>query len=317
MSSLHHRRYRILSQLQGQTIRIPNLLTRGPVKDWPCEISPHSYTVSDKMNDMLTRYCKNPGLRESLQKADLDGALGGWYPYAGLDRLEALTAFQSWLFIVDDMLDTFSDPRNFNSPALEELQSQTIGHVYRTLGLPEPAGYTRDPDAYTDPAVLSYAEFGRAVSASCTPSQRQRAAAEAKFTLDSYRLEWENRLSGQMPSLAHYRRYRPGSSCIRQVVTNLEYANGLALPDAVMLSHEMDRLQRAVVARHWVNNDIVSLGKEFRARFLDNIVVLLALADDADDATEAMLDAEARLVAKHRGTAYGTRSRRLLETRRI
>ncbi|KAK7932637.1 Pristinol synthase [Apiospora marii] len=323
---LSSERDRILSQLHGQTIRIPNLLTRGPVKDWPCELNPHSYAVSGKVTDMLTRYCTNPILREALQNADIDGLLGGWYPRASLDRLEALIVFQSWMFIVDDMLDTFSDHRNFNSPELEELHSQTIGYVYRSLGLPEPDGYARD--TYTDPAVLAYAEFGRAVAEKCTLSQRQRVATEAKFTFDCYRMEWENRLSGRMPTLPYYRHYRQGSSCIRQVVTNLEYANALTLPDAVMRSPEMDRLQRAVVARHWINNDIVSLGKEFRAGFLDNLVVLLAGGGDGRDgsdggggmdaqrgidravaeldaATDAMLEAEARLLAKYSGTAYG------------
>lgn len=52
---LSSERGRILSQLHGQTIRIPDLLKRGPVKDWPCELNPHSYTVSGKMTDMLAR----------------------------------------------------------------------------------------------------------------------------------------------------------------------------------------------------------------------------------------------------------------------
>lgn len=58
--------------------------------------------------------------------------------------------------------------------------------MHRSLGLPEPEGYARD--TYTDPAVLAYAEFGRAVAEKCTLSQRQRIAAEAKFTFDCYRL---------------------------------------------------------------------------------------------------------------------------------
>lgn len=73
--------------------------------------------------------------------------------------------------------------------------------------------------------------------------------------------------------------------------------------------------------RHWINNDIVSLGKEVRAGFLDNLVVLLAArrgggAMDAqrgidravaelDAATDAILEAEASLLTKYSGTAYG------------
>lgn len=102
-----------------------------------------------------------------------------------------------------------------------------------------------------------------------------------------------------------------------------------------MRSPEMDRLQRAVVARHWINNDIVSLGKEFRAGFLDNLVALLAAGGEGgggggdggdggdgrgmvmdaqrgidravaelDAATDAMIEAEAHLLAKYSGTAY-------------
>uniref|UniRef100_A0AAU7YQI5 Terpene synthase n=1 Tax=Colletotrichum echinochloae TaxID=537474 RepID=A0AAU7YQI5_9PEZI len=271
-------REQILEQLHGQKVRIPDL--GKLMDDWPKDLSHHVEAVNSKILQIIETHAVNDTVRMRLTKAMLSKQLAGWYPYASCDRIEALTSFQAWMFIIDDMLDQYSLVQNFDFEALHVMLSDCRDFVERSLGVLTTAEAStvqyRDHDA-----VVSFTEYADAVRRfySDNYSYRVRIAKEATATLNGYRQEALNRYAGRVPTLEEYLGYREASSCIMQVAVNLEFANGISLPEDVMASEEMKRLYSAAVAVIWIVNDIVSMRKEIKEGFVENLVVLLANGD--------------------------------------
>ncbi|KZL77987.1 pentalenene synthase [Colletotrichum tofieldiae] len=268
-------REQILQQLHGQNVRIPDL--GKLMTDWPKDQSPHVEAVDSKILQIIETHAVNDTVRMRLTKAMLSKQLAGWYPYASCDRIEALTSFQAWMFIIDDMLDQYSLVRKFDFEALHVMLADCRDFVERSLGVLTTAETStmqyRDHDA-----VVSFEEYANAVRRfySENYSYRVRIAKEATATLNGYRQEALNRYAGRVPTLDKYLSYREASSCIMQVAMNLEFANGISLPEEVMASEEMQRLYHAAVAVIWIVNDVVSMRKEIKEGFVENLVVLLA-----------------------------------------
>ncbi|KAF4835925.1 Non-reducing polyketide synthase fsr1 [Colletotrichum tropicale] len=222
----------------------------------------------------------NESVRARLTKAKLADQLAGWYPFATCDTMAALTSFQVWMFIIDDLLDQYSLPQRFDYAALQILLADCRDFIQQSLGLSQKCdndGYEyRDHDA-----VTSFKEYAGAVMKTFGDNHayRSRIAREAIATLDGYRHEAMNRHQGRVPSLEEYLGYRAASSCIMQVVVNFEFANTVHMPEDVMKTPEMCRLYESAVAICFILNDIVSLRKEIKEGFVENLVVLLADGD--------------------------------------
>lgn len=166
-------------------------------------------------------------MRAKLTKAQLPDLLAGWYPYASQPALEALTSFVAWMFVVDDVIDSYSEAGNL--AGLEVLSTECSDYIYQSLGLAKAGPNPFSTREYTEPSVLAFGEMGQALSASCTKTQRQRIASEAIFTLSCYRQEHSNRAKGVIPTVLEYQAYRMGSSCTLQMSAMIEFANNLCL----------------------------------------------------------------------------------------
>ncbi|KAF4456146.1 Epi-isozizaene synthase [Fusarium austroafricanum] len=266
----------LLSILRGQTVRVPDL---APMfAGWPYDKSPHLDTVDVKIFMMIQTHAVNDTVRSRLTKAQLSESLAGWYPYASSVKMEILTSFQVWMFIIDDLLDQYSIVEKFDYKKLQTLLVDCEEYVKKSLVIS--SSYATDALlSFQDrDAILSFEEYATAVCDLYGDNlpYRKRIAKEAIATLEAYRKEALNRRDAHLPSLEEYLDYRHASSCMMQVVANLEFANGLSLPEHVMESDEIKNLYEATVAVMWIVNDIVSLRKEIQEGFVENIVVLLA-----------------------------------------
>ncbi|TEA14650.1 Pristinol synthase [Colletotrichum sidae] len=284
-SKSQHVRDGMLAKLHGQRVRIPDL--GKMMEHWSKEMSPHVDMVDSKVLNMIENHAVNDAVRTRLTKAKLSEQLAGWYPFASCDTMAALTSFQVWMFIVDDLLDQYSLPHKFDFAALHILLTDCRDFIERSLGLDESAAAPgpapgAEHYSYRDhDAVTSFEEYAGVVMQTYGDSHayRARIAKEAIATLDGYRQEAMNRHEGRAPSLGEYLGYRAASSCIMQVVVNFEFANGIHVPEEVMATPEMCKLYEAAVAICYILNDVVSLRKEVKEGFVENLVVLLADGD--------------------------------------
>ncbi|KAK1580056.1 terpene synthase family protein [Colletotrichum navitas] len=271
-------REKILRQLHGQNVRIPDL--GKMMADWPRAQNKHLEDVNSKILEIIETHAVNDTVRMRLTKAMLSSQLAGWYPYASCDRIKALTSFQAWMFIIDDMLDQYSIVEKFDFESLHVMLADCRDFVERSLDVANTT--EKAPLRYKDhDAVVSFEEYAQTVCQSYSDNRpyRARIAKEAVATLDGYQQEALNRYAGRIPTLEEYLGYREASSCIMQVAVNFEFANGISLPEEVMESEEMRELYRAAVAVVWIVNDIVSLRKEIKEGFVENLVVLLSQGD--------------------------------------
>jgi len=271
-------REKILRQLHGQNVRIPDL--GKMMADWPRAQNKHLEDVNSKILEIIETHAVNDTVRMRLTKAMLSSQLAGWYPYASCDRIKALTSFQAWMFIIDDMLDQYSIVEKFDFESLHVMLADCRDFVERSLNVANTT--EKAPLRYKDhDAVVSFEEYAQTVCQSYSDNRpyRARIAKEAVATLDGYQQEALNRYAGRIPTLEEYLGYREASSCIMQVAVNFEFANGISLPEEVMESEEMRELYRAAVAVVWIVNDIVSLRKEIKEGFVENLVVLLSQGD--------------------------------------
>ncbi|KAF0326778.1 pristinol synthase [Colletotrichum asianum] len=273
-----HTRSSMLAQLHGQRIRIPDL--GKMMEHWTKEMNPHANTAESKVTSIIENHAINESVQARLTKAKLADQLAGWYPFATCDTMTALTSFQVWMFIIDDLLDQYSLPQRFDYAALQILLADCRDFIQQSLGLSQKCdndGYEyRDHDA-----VTSFKEYAGAVMKTFGDNHayRSRIAREAIATLDGYRHEAMNRHQGRVPSLEEYLGYRAASSCIMQVFVNFEFANNVHMLEEVMKTPEMCRLYESAVAICFILNDIVSLRKEVKEGFVENLVVLLADGD--------------------------------------
>ncbi|KAH0424303.1 hypothetical protein CcaCcLH18_11654 [Colletotrichum camelliae] len=274
----------------GQELRVDVIWAGESVVDRPGAppLSPHPDDTEGMKFLTLQRkdfgpndHAINESVRARLTRAKLADQLAGWYPFASCDTMVALTSFQVWMFIVDDLLDQYSLPQRFDYAALQILLADCRNFIEHSLGLSQKCdsdGYEyRDHDA-----VTSFKEYAGAVMKTFGDNHayRSRIAREAIATLDGYRHEAMNRQEGRVPSLEEYfLGYRAASSCIMQVVVNFEFANDVHMPEEVMQTPEMCRLYESAVAICFILNDIVSLRKEVKEGFVENLVVLLADGD--------------------------------------
>lgn len=182
------------------------------------------------------------------------------------------------MFIVDDEIDQCSTPTFFDAKRFQVLTDECQDFVERSLGLRE--GGTEGLNYVNYDVVTSFADFAKSLSSSCTEAYRRRIAHEAWVTLEGYRREAELRAQGVFPTEEQYLAYRYGSSCIGQVNEMLEFANGMEdNPPHISESAEIRELYRASVTVTWLVNDMVSVRKELRGGFLENLVVILAEGD--------------------------------------
>lgn len=196
------------------------------------------------------------------------------------------------MFVVDDVIDGYAQRGQIDR--LEILNAECSDYIHRSLKLSSPS----PPPVYTEPSVSAFADCGQILSSRCSKALRQRFAREISFTLDCYRQELNYRSRGHIPTAGEYLAYRVGSSCTMQMTAMIEFANDLRLPDEIMDSREVRQVYEAEAHVQWLTNDIVSVHKEMRQGFVENLVVLLADGDaqrGMDRTVDLLREAKARL----------------------
>lgn len=105
-------------------------------------------------------------MRAKLIKAQLPGLLAGWCLYASQPALEALTSFVAWMFVVDDVIDSYSEAGNI---AGLEVLSTDLGSapITSTRAGASSQRLVKILEACTEPSVRAFSELSHTLSTSC------------------------------------------------------------------------------------------------------------------------------------------------------
>ncbi|VUC26605.1 unnamed protein product [Clonostachys rosea] len=265
-STIHHD---IGPLLRDQLVRVPDL--EKLVRKWkPC-VNPNKDQVKQVVEDILSKYTVSERVNAKLTRNMLDDLVANCYPFAGRDTLTELTYFVCWTFLVDDEIDRVAGHTECHENSLPILWDDILDLVRNNLSEGE---YPDGKDCEELRPIEAFNTFGKSLQKGYTKEQRSRYMDQLLATAEGYLAEQSFRDKGELPNYEAYCNYRSGRCCMGQVVSLIEFANGSQLPAEIMDSPEMEKLLANTVNLLWINNDIVSLRKELRDGFFENLVVI-------------------------------------------
>lgn len=209
----------------------------------------------------------------------------GWlaaraYPLAGLEELQIVSDWNTWLFLLDDQCDEGGIGKQ---PA--RLRALFAGLLAVLQEAPYPA--------QDGPLASSLSDLWQRMSARATLAWKARFRRDAQEYFDACLWEATNRARRVTPTVKDYIAMRPLTGGLITDVDLIDLTEHIDLPAAVRESALVQRLtQMANNVVCW-SNDLISLSKEMRRSDVHNLV--LAIQQERGCALQAAVDAAARL----------------------
>jgi len=274
----------LLLHLKGRTARIPDL--KPVLAGWrgisSRHMSPFVEPLREKVNARLRGFNFDKAKRRRLEASDFASFTALWWPDATLERLEILAYLVIWLFTWDDEIDEPTGAFSTDFAGAQAYRERTLRFVGHCLGLNDTSSSSSGEDKHEgalrpqNEIVQSFDVIGAALRASYNWSQCQRFHDEMARFMAASEDEQAGRLTGHIPSLDEYWRFRLGTSAVYIGSAAGEYSISSCIPDTLMRS---DAAMQAI----WdetnviisITNDLLSLRKEMQLDCIDSIVPLL------------------------------------------
>jgi Terpene synthase family 2, C-terminal metal binding len=191
----------------------------------------------------------------------------GWlaaraYPHAPRSRLEIVSDWNTWLFILDDQCDECGLGKHPDQ--LSALHTRCL----QTL-------CGRKPDPMDLPLVYALHDIYRRLQPLASQAWLARFAKSASEYFEATFWEAQNRFYKHWPDMASYVRMRPYTGGLYTDIDLIEITEQISLP-CIVRSHP--RLNQLVVITNNVvcwSNDIISLKKELAHGDMHNLVLIM------------------------------------------
>ncbi|GAA1994420.1 terpene synthase family protein [Amycolatopsis minnesotensis] len=232
-----------------------------PLRGLDSAISPHVAELEAHIIGWADRYAllDDARARDKLARTRLGELVARTYPTILPARLEAVSGWFTWAFVIDDCFDRCAGQYD-----------ETAARTLRVL-----AG-DREPGAAETRLEAQLADVWHRLTAGMGLTWRTRFTQHMAHFLAAFKYEAFNRRTRRVPDLLGYRQLRRASGGITPSLDLIEVASGLEVP---ALLHEFEQTRamfdRAADVVVWVN-DIVSLRKELAAGETTNGVLVLA-----------------------------------------
>jgi Terpene synthase family 2, C-terminal metal binding len=270
---------------------------------FPFAVNPHVESPREHLADWVRRtgLVSGESARVRFEQADFGWFVAMVHPTADLTRLNLVTDWFAWMFLVDDQLDDGAIGR---SP--QEFR-QIVATMRAVLEAPEPGAHT---DAAWPSVVSSLADLWSRTTAYSTPTWRRRFVRHLELCLSTAAVwETDNRVRGIVPDEATYIRNRRHTGAIYVCMDLVDIVSDLDIPDAL---HADPRFAAALDSACDVvcwTNDVYSLEKE---RSLGEVHNLVCVVQHHRDLTEAQAVVHVREAISARTRAFLTEEAALL-----
>jgi len=221
--------------------------------DFPQAINLHTSALDA---DVL-RWAWTAGLFESASELErcriqkINWFAGHLFPTEDPGKLELIMRFFLCLFLLDDLLDTFSESDSL--PFLKGLKDGTAKTEHPRL------------NALGDALIQSHNSLDDGISGRIWSQQWMEALGQY---LTGLQWEVDNKSNNRMPKLEDYRMHRPASSGVYLAIHLLRSENH---PDCC----EADLLEDEIARFICLSNDLVSYDKEFAIGDFHNELIIL------------------------------------------
>ncbi len=231
---------------------------------FPPVISPFADELQQCTLDWVRRFQLVSGedAWQRLQQSKFGRLAARAYPNASLDRLKIISAWNTWLFVLDDQCDEWGlgkEPREL---------AGLHGRCLEVL-----AGAASESG---DPALVRAVQDIRERLRALMPlSWLTRFIHSAAEYFESTQWEAENRRNNCWPDVESYIRLRPFTGGLLTDIDLIELAECISLPIAVRKHPEFVELTEITNNVVCWSNDIISLQKEHRHQDMHNLVLII------------------------------------------
>jgi hypothetical protein len=214
-------------------------------------------------------------------RATAPGELAGrvYATAASQARLEAVTAWIGWLFLIDDQLDEGATGRH---PALVRDRLRPFADMAREMA----AGSVVRAAAGGPPRLRLRAALAQVWGAVAPAMPAAWRAAFARHYFDYLcGCEWEaeNRARGRVPAEAEFAGMRRAAGAIWPSLDLLEYAAGAPLPGGLRDDPLLAAVRTACADVVCWTDDLLTVGKERAHGDVHNLVIVLEYATGCDE----------------------------------
>lgn len=169
----------------------------------------------------------------------------------------------------DDEIDHSDGTMCDEFGAAQLYRDQTLAYMRYSLGLNDSL---HDP-SITNPIILNFGPVGDALRNIYTREQRQRVYDTMQLFMNMSEHEQRLRLSGAIPSVEDFWRYRLGSSAVPVCLGFNEFScEGMNLPRDFYEDVDVKKIQKYTNTIVSTVNDLLSLKKEIRRGAIDSLI---------------------------------------------
>jgi len=242
---------------------------------------------------------------DALQASDF-GLFGAtWWPSANFDKLRIVTYLAVWLFTWDDEIDLNDGTMWDEFGAAQVYRDETLAYVRYSLGIDESC-----PEVHNR-IILNFEPIGAAVKKTYNLEQRKMVYEEMRFFMDMSEHEQRLRLSGTIPSIDEFWRYRIGSSAVSVCLSLNEFSwETMNLPLEFYNIEEVKSIIRYTNTIISATNDLLSIKKEIKRDAIDSLIPIIFY--HVGDIQKAVQEVFAFITAEisHMDTAAASLARR-------
>ena len=221
-------------------------------------------------------------------RATAPGELAGRVYATAVDqaRLEAVTAWIGWLFLIDDQLDEGATGRD---PALVMDRLRPFARMAAEMAAGPPAAMAGGPPGGTAAGpprlrlLAALAQVWGSVSPHMPAAWRATFARHYFDYLCGCEWEAENRARGRVPAAAEFARKRREAGAIWPSLDLLEYVAAAPIPDGLRDDPLLAAVRTACADVVCWTDDLLTVGKERAHGDVHNLVIVLEHATGCDE----------------------------------
>lgn len=251
-------------KVKRQTTHMSQNLTIPTIHcPFPSSISPHADILQQHTLDWVRQFnlVTEDNAWNRLQASKFGRLAARAYPHASLDRLEIVSHWNTWLFILDDQCDEWGLGKN---PAQLAILHRRCLEV---LTGSEPG---------TGDAALVYAihDIRNRMQPLMPHAWLTRFIQSAAEYFESTEWEAENRQQNIWPTVDAYIRMRPYTGGLLTDIDLIELTESISLPLTVRKHPHIRKLTEITNNVVCWSNDIISLQKEYKHHDMHNLALI-------------------------------------------
>ncbi|KAL4962485.1 terpene synthase family protein [Aspergillus stella-maris] len=266
----------IWSSLEGQSVKVPNLLKLLP----PSSIKLHldyEKARDEELNPWIRRYVDNDKTCRNLQNDEFGLFAAAICADASYEKLCTVAKFFAWYYLWDDLFD-FDTLKNESIHGMGENRLISIEYIKHQI-LPS---QNARPDLTSYPmelqkALMAWDEVGVHIRDECSEETRELLCTEMVDYMSSVGAVNALFEHGQTPTVEEYWKRRDRDAGVYPGIATIPFVAGIDVTAEDVSGSLMKEMWKQTSYIVHIANDMISLQKELEDGQIENLIPILML----------------------------------------